>query len=135
MCAVRPEARFIAVNYSAAAYHPTAMMATAPKWPLAADTVASIYHDGFAEGPKSHTADDARVATIYLAGCLRGQITTKRTIAAANHNAPAGGSIDPRCRLDDLDESGGVNLLAAKRPRNPKSKEPRLSEGIDQRRR
>jgi hypothetical protein len=45
---VRPEARFIAVNYSAAAYHPTAMLATAPKWPTAADTVASIYHDGFA---------------------------------------------------------------------------------------
>jgi len=67
--------------------------------------------------------------------CHRGQITTKRTIAAANHNAPAGGSVDPRCRLDDLDESRGVNLLAGKRSWNPKSKEPRLSEGIHQRRR
>jgi hypothetical protein len=72
LCAVRPEARFIAVKYSAAAYHPTAMMATAPEWPLAADTVASIYDDGFAEGPKSPTADDPRVATIYLACRLGG---------------------------------------------------------------
>jgi hypothetical protein len=109
------------------------MMATAPKWPLAADAVASICNDGFAEGPKSPTADDPRVATIYLAGRLSRQITTKRTIAAANHNAPAGSSIDPRYRLDDLDESNGVSLLAAKRSRNPKSKEPCLNKGTDQR--
>jgi hypothetical protein len=109
------------------------MMATAPKWPLAADAVTSICNDGFAEGPKSPTADDPRVATIDLAGCHHGQITTKRTIAATNHNAPAGGSVDPRCRLDDFDESHGVNLLTSKRSWNPKSKEPRLSEGIDQR--
>jgi hypothetical protein len=111
------------------------MLATAPKWPSAADTVASIYHDGFAEGPKSPTADDPRVAAIYLIGCHCGQIAAKHTIAAANHNAPAGGSIDSRCRLDDLDESDGVDLLAAKCSRNPKSKEPCFSEGIDQRRR
>ena len=124
LCAVRPKARFVAVNYSAAAYHPTAMLATTPNWPSAADTVASIYRDGFAEGPKGPTADDPRVATIDLAGCRRGQITTKHTVAAANHDAPARGSIDSRCRLDDLNESDGVDLLAAKCSRNPKSKSP-----------
>jgi hypothetical protein len=116
---VRPKARPIVVEDTAAADDPGGMLATAAERPAPGNAVAAIHDHGLPHRSKCTAGDDERVAAVDLARCVWREISSEHAVFAADRDAPAHCAIRPRDLFDNPDQGHRVGLLAAQFPRNP----------------